>query len=148
MNKAISANNINANSINDESNNLFDLSTYLKNIKSIIKKIFKRNQKTINTYDILATEKSRKNSLIVLREKQRQMKIGEVWQEVIGNYKDFKNLKQGHKSWLDVISEKRKIAIEIKNRTNTDNSSSKKSNFSKLAKFKKKILIILVFMLL
>ena len=31
----------------------------------------------------------------------------------------------------------KKIAIELKNRTNTDNASSKKSNLDKLANFKK-----------
>jgi hypothetical protein len=50
----------------------------------------------------------------------------------------FTDLKSGkHKSGLDIISEKYKIAIELKNRTNTDNASSKKTNLSKLAKFKK-----------
>lgn len=42
-----------------------------------------------------------------------------------------------HKSGLDIISLNRKIIIELKNRTNTDNYSSRKSNFDKLAKFKK-----------
>ncbi len=38
---------------------------------------------------------------------------------------------------MDIISTTNKIAIELKNRTNTDNHSSKKTNFDKLAKFKK-----------
>jgi len=75
--------------------------------------------------------------LIVLKEKQKQMKIGEILQVCIGNYENFVNLKQGHETGLDVISNDRKIIIEIKNRTNTDNASSKKSNLDKLAKFKK-----------
>ena len=66
------------------------------------------------------------------------MKIGEIWQEVLGNYEGYTNLKSGHESGLDIISHNKKIAIELKNRTNTDNSSSKKSNFDKLANFKKK----------
>ena len=37
---------------------------------------------------------------------------------------------------MDVISNVRKIIIEIKNRTNTDNSSSKKNTLDKLSKFK------------
>jgi len=75
--------------------------------------------------------------LIALKEKQRQMKVGEVWQEVIGNYEGFVNLKVGHESGLDILSHTKKLAIEIKNRTNTDNASSKKSNIEKLTKFKK-----------
>ena len=39
-----------------------------------------------------------------LKEKQRQMKIGEIWQEVIGNYKDFINLGIGHETGLDILS--------------------------------------------
>lgn len=78
------------------------------------------------------------NKLVVLKEKQkqRQMKIGEIWQEVLGNYQDFVNCKVGHETGLDILSHTRKIAIELKNRTNTDNASSKKSNLDKLAKFK------------
>lgn len=56
---------------------------------------------------------------------------------VIGNYNTFIDLRVGHETGLDILSEKRKIAIELKNRYNTDNASSKKSNFDKLAKFKK-----------
>jgi hypothetical protein len=73
----------------------------------------------------------------VLKEKQRQMKIGEIWQEVIGNYDGFTNLKNGHKSGLDIKSDTKKIIIELKNRTNTDNASSRKANLNKLSEFKK-----------
>lgn len=89
------------------------------------------------TFDILDTEKSKKYKLTALKERQRQMKIGEIWQEVIGNYDGFINLKIGHESGLDILSHTKKIAIELKNRTNTDNYSSKKSNLKKLAIFKK-----------
>ena len=47
------------------------------------------------------------------------------------------NLKIGHETGLDILSHTKKFAIELKNRTNTDNASSKKSNLDKLAKFKK-----------
>jgi hypothetical protein len=46
-------------------------------------------------------------------------------------------LKVGHETGLDILSDSKKVIIELKNRTNTDNSSSKKSNLDKLAKFKK-----------
>jgi hypothetical protein len=55
----------------------------------------------------------------------------------LGSYDGFINLKVGHETGLDILSHTKKIAIELKNRTNTDNSSSKKSNLDKLAKFKK-----------
>ena len=65
------------------------------------------------------------------------MKIGEIWQEVLGNYNGYINIKIGHETGLDILSYSKKIAIELKNRTNTDNASSKKSNLDKLSKFKK-----------
>jgi len=64
------------------------------------------------------------------------MKYGEIWQAAIGNYPGFIDLGIGHKTGLDILSESRKLIIELKNRTNTDNASSKKSNLDKLSKFK------------
>jgi hypothetical protein len=115
----------------------FSLEEYFKNVELIIKKILSRPENDVLTYDVLDTEKSKKNKLLSLKEKQRQMKIGEIWQEAIGNYKDLINLGIGHETGLDILSNIRKLAIELKNRTNTDNDSSKKSNLDKLAKFKK-----------
>lgn len=115
----------------------FSLEEYFKNVELIIKIILLRPEKENLTFDILDTPKSKKNKLLALKEKQRQMKIGEIWQEVIGNYKDLINLGIGHETGLDILSNIRKLAIELKNRTNTDNASSKKSNLDKLSKFKK-----------
>jgi hypothetical protein len=75
-------------------------------------------------------EKSNKLKII-------QMKIGIIWQSAIGTYKEFTDLGQGHPSGLDILSSKRKIAIELKNRYNSDNASSRLSNYNKLAVFKK-----------
>lgn len=115
----------------------FSLEEYFKKVELIIKKILSKPENYVLTYDVLDTKKSKKNKLISLKEKQRQMKIGEIWQVVIGNYKDFIDLGIGHETGLDILSNTRKIAIELKNRTNTDNASSKKSNLDKLSKFKK-----------
>ena len=41
------------------------------------------------TYDILDIKKSIINKKIFLREKQYQMRIGEIWSELIGNYDGF-----------------------------------------------------------
>jgi hypothetical protein len=109
---------------------------YFDKIEKIIRTIILRPENEILTYDILDTEKSIKNKLVSLKEKQRQMKVGEIWQEVIGNYDGFINLKTGHETGLDILSTTKKIAIELKNHINTDNHSSKKSNLDKLAKFK------------
>lgn len=71
------------------------------------------------------------------RLKQLQMNAGNIWQIVIGNYNTFEDLKTGHSSGCDVKSNTRKIIIELKNRYNTDNASSRKSNLDKLVRFKK-----------
>ena len=115
----------------------FCLSKYCELIDSSIHNILLRPENDVLTYDILDTEKSKTNKLLALKEKQRQMKVGETWQEVLGNYNGCVNLKIGHETGLDILSHTKKFAIELKNRTNTDNASSKKSNLDKLAKFKK-----------
>ena len=115
----------------------FNLDKYLVLIDSIIYNILLRPTHDTLTYDILDTDKSIKNKLMSLKEKQRQMKVGTIWQEVLGNYNGCINLKQGHTSGLDILSHTNKFAIELKNRTNTDNASSKKSNLDKLANYKK-----------
>jgi hypothetical protein len=114
----------------------FEITKYLKHMSKIIKEILSRPEKNVLTYDILDTEIIIENKMIVLKEKQRQMKIGEIWQEVLGNYNCY-NVLKNHESGLDIISYTKKIVIELKNRTNTDNSSSRKTNLDKLSKFKK-----------
>ena len=46
-------------------------------------------------------------------------------------------LEKGNPFGLDIISHEKKVVIELKNSIKTDNSSSRKTNFDKLAKFKK-----------
>lgn len=121
---------------NIENTHIFNINNYFELIENSIKTILSRPENDTLTFDILDTEKSKQNKLIALKERQRQMKIGEIWQEVLGNYDGFINLKIGHESGLDIVSHTKKIAIELKNRTNTDNASSKKSNLEKLAKYK------------
>lgn len=91
-----------------------DINSYLKIIDIKIKTILKRPEKNNLTFDLLDTDKSIKNKMIILKEKQKSMKIGEIWQEAIGTYHGFTNLKIGHISGLDIISTANKIAIELK----------------------------------
>lgn len=114
----------------------FRLSKYFELLDNKIQNILLQPEHNVLTYDILDTQKTKKHKLLALKEKQRQMKVGKIWQEVLGNYNECINLHTGHNSGLDIISHTRKFAIELKNRTNTDNSSSKKQIFNKLAKFK------------
>jgi tRNA U34 2-thiouridine synthase MnmA/TrmU len=83
---------------------MFNITEYFITIDKIIYNILSKTKKEILTFDILDTEKSKKNKLIALKEKQRQMNIGEIWQEVLGNYDGYINLKIGHESGLDIIS--------------------------------------------
>ena len=67
----------------------FDLTKYFELLGTNIQNILSRPEKDILTYDILDTDISKKNKLIALKEKQRQMKIGEIWQETLGNYEGY-----------------------------------------------------------
>lgn len=116
---------------------MFIMENYLQEMERKIQMILSREEKTVLTYDILDNEFTKKNKYICLKEKQHQMKIGDIWQVVLGNYDSFKDLGVGHETGLDILSDTRKIAMELKNRTNTDNGSSKKANLDKLARFKK-----------
>jgi hypothetical protein len=101
-----------------------------------IRRILNRPVKEEYTYDILDTPhtlQSKKNSLLA---KQRQMKVGDIWQCALGHVPGCINLKQGHETGLDILSHEREFIVELKNRTNTDNASSRKTNLDKLAKFK------------
>ena len=116
--------------------NLFNIEEYLEKIRIKILYILNRKQNDIVPYDILDTDVDIEHLLIELRNKQRRMKYGEIWQMVIGEYYKFEDLKKGHITGLDILSSERKIIIELKNRYNTDNSSSLKTNLDKLSKFK------------
>jgi len=63
----------------------FILSEYFEKMEIIIQNILLRPENDVLTYDILYTEKSIKNKLLSLKEKQLQMKVGEIWQEIMMN---------------------------------------------------------------
>ena len=114
-----------------------NLDEYFKNLEAFIRDELSRPQADVLTFDLLDSEKSKTNKWIALKERQRLMKVGLIMQTAIGTFPGFHDLKIGHESGLDILSNTREIAIELKNRTNTDNASSKKANLDKLAKFKK-----------
>ena len=116
----------------------FCLDSYLIKLEEYIKSKLLKPKSTDISYDILDTEKTKQKKLIALGERQRMMMIGDIWQYVFGNYGSFKDLgSKGHVTGLDILSLKRKIICEVKNRTDTVNSGSLKTVLDKLASFKK-----------
>jgi hypothetical protein len=88
--------------------NVIKLKVYLINVNSIIDNILNKEPSTNLTYDLLDSPNIIQNKLICLKYKQIQMKIGLMWQNILGSYYNFTNLNNGHKTGLDIISHKKK----------------------------------------
>lgn len=110
---------------------------YFKKIEEIIKRNIKKDESDKQTFDILQVEYYENIKKSALKLKQFQMKIGKIWQEVLGVYDGWEDLGSGHRSELDLRNKERKLIIELKNRTNTDNNSSRNSNYQKLINYQK-----------
>ena len=61
---------------------------------------------------------------------QTFQRIGKAWEIILSCCKGFEKI-----SKIDFVNKDKKIYIELKNRYNTDNSSSKKTNLNKLFTF-------------
>jgi len=81
---------------------------------------------TIEQFDL--AEKQR------LYEKALSMAMGTFHQNLMGKFKDYETLPQGHSTGVDVISETRNELWEVKNRDNTMNSGSGETVVRKLMK--------------
>jgi len=114
----------------------WSIETYLPNLTDNVKRILSRPEKVEIPTDILDTDEHLEKVRISTEVKRRQMKCGAIWQYAIGNWKGWEDLGTGHSSGLDIRSVEKKIIGELKNRWNTDNSSSKKENHRKLLKYK------------
>lgn len=108
--------------------------SFFENIEIFIKDIFYQANNRNISYDILDDKYSIEIKKLVLKDKQRRMKIGMVWQYTIGTYPGFENIDDK----IDIISHKYKLLIEVKNRSNTDNRSSLLYNYQKLYEYKLK----------
>lgn len=109
---------------------------FFNRIREITLEILDKPEKSDITYDILDPFLENELQLNVLKVKQKQMKYGKIWESVIGEYKNFIRLKEGHEFGFDLMNNRRKIVIELKNRYNTDNSSSKSKKYDQLSTFK------------
>ncbi len=113
---------------------------YTKNIHPLIDKLFQRKTKEYVYEPTLFGDNSKENIKmleIAFKQKQKQMKEGELAQIVIGNWFGWEDLGVGHSSGLDCRKKDMSVIMDVKNKWNTCNSGSKKALFDKLSKYKK-----------
>src|SRR3990167_2486462 len=80
-----------------------------------------------------------KYNIIAHRDKNIKMIYGSIWEFAIGTYGNYQliNNTEFKNTGLDIINKTKKQVIELKNRTNTCNSGSKKAVIDNLTAFKK-----------
>ena len=113
---------------------------YTKNINEKIKKLYGKKKKKYIYEPTLFGDNSIENIKtleIAFKQKQKEMKEGELGQLIIGNWYGWEDLGVGHSSGLDCRKKDNSIIMDVKNKWNTCNSGSKKALFDKLAKYKK-----------
>jgi hypothetical protein len=113
---------------------------YTKNIHTLINKLFQRKNKEYVHEPTLFGDNSKENIKkleIAFKQKQKQMKEGELAQILIGNWFGWEDLGVGHSSGLDCRKKDNSVIMDVKNKWNTCNSGSQKALFDKLSKYKK-----------
>ena len=118
----------------------FDRAAFLASLPEIIQRglepAAKRQRNKTISYDIALDtprlDRQRQNALAM---KQLNMSIGKIWQRIFGKYDHWIDL--GDKCPFDLMSVRHKIIIELKNRDNTDNSSSRRMKHIQLAECKR-----------
>lgn len=114
--------------------------TFKKNIKPLIVDLYSRDQKEYEHDHTVFGDDSIKNIKmleIAFKQRQKQMKEGELAQIIIGNWIGWEDLGIGHPTGLDCRKKDNSIIMELKNKYNTCNSGSQKALLDKLAKYKK-----------
>ena len=113
---------------------------YTKNIYTLIKNIYlRKNKEYVHESTIFGdnSEDNIKQLEIAFKQRQKQMKEGELAQILIGNWIGWEDLGIGHSSGLDCRKKDNTIIMDVKNKWNTCNSGSQKALFDKLSKYKK-----------
>ena len=113
---------------------------YIKNIHTLINELFQKKTKEYVHEPTLFGDNSKENIKmleIAFKQRQKQMKEGEIAQKVIGNWFGWEDLVKGHSSGIDCRKKDMSIILDVKNKWNTCNSGSKKALFDKLSKYKK-----------
>ncbi len=112
-------------------------------VNNVCDQVFsKRNTQKVDTYNDIILCHPWVNMLQKSNRKlkYKQMCVGQIWQKLIGHCEGFINLGQGHPTKLDIMTSSTnpiKCIIELKNRYNTCNSSSKETTYNNLIEFKK-----------
>ena len=113
---------------------------YTKIIHPLIDKLFQRKTKEYVYEPTLFGDNSKENIKmleIAFKQKQKQMKEGDLAQIVIGNWFGWEDLGVGHSSGLDCRKKDGSAIMDSKNKWNTCNSGSQKALLDKLSKYKK-----------
>jgi hypothetical protein len=114
--------------------------SYMKTIHILIKNMYERKNKEYIHEPTIFGDNSKENIKhleISFKQKQKQMKEGELAQIIIGNWFGWEDLGVGHSSGLDCRKKNNSIIMDVKNKWNTCNSGSQKALFDKLSKYKK-----------
>ena len=83
------------------------------------------------------SESNKKSLEIAFKQRQMQMKEGEIAETILGNFQGWTKLKRGDISGMDIKKNDNSIIIEVKNKHNTVKGSDiKKSLYPTLAKYK------------
>lgn len=112
---------------------------YLCKIEPLILRILQRKEKRYVFEPTVFGDNTPENEKlleIAFKQRQKQMKEGEIAQTIIGNFIGWKDLGVGHISGLDCLKVDNTAIIELKNKYNTCNSGSQKSILDKLETYK------------
>lgn len=113
---------------------------YIKNINTLINILFQMKNKEYVHDPTMFGDNSKENIKmleIAFKQRQKQMKEGELAQIIIGNWIGWQDLGVGNSSGLDCRKKDMSIIMDVKNKWNTCNSGSQKALFDKLTKYKK-----------
>ena len=114
--------------------------SYINNIKTLIKEMYKKkNKKFEHNPTLFSSDKPEDIKMLEMsfRQRQKDMKEGNLGQIVIGNWFGWEDLGIGHSSGLDCRKKDNSIIMELKNKYNTCNSGSREAVLNKLVEYKK-----------
>lgn len=113
---------------------------YIMRIHTLMNILFQKKNKEYVHEPTIFGDNSKENIKMLeisFKQRQKQMKEGELAQLIIGNWFGWEDLGVGHSSGLDCRKKDMSIIMDVKNKWNTCNYGSQKALFDKLSKYKK-----------